>query len=269
MCFCDKSYIKNGYACFYAQDNRVMSYLDQRFKSFAEDGQVCEEYHIPALIDGEVLEKSGYFTSFPQHLTIAAFVKEENYKDVVANKEVRKEHIEISNKYFTPAACLHIYPMLENNLDISNRIITTMARVYRYEGENFKGLTRLWDFTVRELVFVGDREFVNAMQDKIKEKALGFAQGITKEAKIVNANDHFYPTKRNIVKQKMQKTNSLKYELVIPVKGEDVAVASFNYHDTHFSKPFNFDNNEQVVTGCVGFGLERWIAACKEYNFQI
>jgi len=267
MCFCDKSYLKNGYACFYTDNNKLMTFLDNKFKSFIIK-QNPEEYHIPALIDGEVLEKCGYFTSFPHHLTVAAFVSKENYKDVVAQRGVKKEYVEITNKYFTPAACLHIYPMLEAT-NITQKVITTKARVYRFEGENFKGLTRLWDFTVREIVFVGSKEFVTSMQEELKQKAYEFAQTITGEAKISSANDPFYPSKQNILKANIQKENSQKFELTIPVKGEEVAVASFNFHDTHFSRAFKFDNDGRIVTGCVGFGLERWIAACMEYEYKI
>ena len=266
MCFCDKSYIRNGYACFYVSDNKLFAYLDNCFKGFIDNWEECEEYHIPAIIDGEVLEKCGYFKSFPQHLTAAAFIKPEFYGNVVANKKVNTEYIGVTNKYLTPAACLHVYPMLEGEECMANKVITTRARVYRYEGENFNGLTRLWDFTVRELVFVGDREYVSKMLEEIKVKALSFAQKITGQAKISAANDHFYPSKENMIKIKMQQVNPFKFELLIPIKGEEVAVASFNYHDTHFSKPFNFENNNKIVTGCIGFGLERWVAACKEYN---
>ena len=61
-----------------------------------------------------------------------------------------------------------------------------------------------------------------------------------------------------------------KYELRIPIKDRDVSIASFNFHGHHFSIPFKFDNSRKNVSGCVGFGIERWVAACKEYEkFEI
>jgi seryl-tRNA synthetase len=270
MCFNDfcagASYLKDGYACFYADNNQLMTFLDEKFQIMII-GQNPEEYHIPALIDGEILQRCGYFTSFPHHLTVVGYVRKENYQDVVAQKEVKKEYTEVADKYLTPAACLHVYPMLEGR-SITQKVITTKARVYRYEGENFKGLTRLWDFTVREIVLVGRKEFVISMQEELKQKALEFAQTITEKSKIVCANDPFYPSKQNILKANIQKENSQKFELLFPIQGEEVAVASFNYHDTHFSRAFSFDSDGQIVTGCVGFGLERWIAACIEYGYK-
>lgn len=34
-----------------------------------------------------------------------------------------------------------------------------------------------------------------------------------------------------------------KKEIVVLIKGKEVAIGSFNYHNEHFSKPFNFSNN--------------------------
>lgn len=268
MCFEDLAYKADTYTCFYSNGNKILTYLDNKFIGLLE-GYNYEEYHIPALIDGEVLDRCGYFESFPHHLTSAAFVKESCYKDVVSEKAVKKEHIEICNKYLTPAACLHIYPMFEGKKIKDNTIITTKARVYRYEAGRFEDLTRLWDFTVRELVFIGDSEFVKNELNNIKQEALKLALNITSDAKISRATDSFYPNKQNEIKSKIQKVNALKSELLIPIKGKDVAVASFNFHEFHFSKPFYFDNDNKIVTGCVGFGLERWVAACIEYEFKI
>lgn len=268
MCSDNLFYHSEGYACFSGDTFKLMNHLDQTFKSLINDFDY-EEYHIPALIDGSVLEKCGYFSSFPQHLTVAAYTDEKYFESIVNEKKVSSEYLRSSHKYLTPAACLHIYPMLEDSLP-ENKVITTKARVYRYEGARFTTLTRLWDFTVREIVFVGTPEFVQEKLNILKERVLAFAQKITASARINNASDHFFNSQENKIKSKIQKVNSLKFELTVPIKDIDVALASFNSHHTHFSRPFQFDQEGQIVTACVGFGLERWIAACLEhqYNFN-
>lgn len=267
MCFCNMAYSADDYVCFYSDGTRLMQSLDNKFKSFIS-GLDYKEYHIPAIIDGEVLRKCDYFSSFPHHLTVAAFVRKECCDDVIAKKTVNKEHLETADKYLTPAACLHIYPMLEGKKDIKNSVITTKARVYRFEEGRFKELTRLWDFTVREIVIIGEHRYVEELMTTIRDQAVDFAKKISVDSELTTASDSFYPTRQNIIKSKIQKVNSLKYELLIPIKDEKVAVASFNFHDTHFSKPFNFDNEGEIVTGCVGFGLERWVAACLDHKFN-
>ena len=48
------------------------------------------------------------------------------------------------------------------------------------------------------------------------------------------------------------------------VNNKELAIASFNYHKYHFSKLFEFDKDEKIVTGCVGFGLDRWVYLLKD-----
>ena len=73
--------------------------------------------------------------------------------------------------------------MIEKN-PIYNTIITTKARVYRYEAGKFETGRRLWDFGVREFVAVGDREFVRGFLTYFQEKSLEF----TNSCKIVAPN---------------------------------------------------------------------------------
>ncbi|HFX4056272.1 TPA: hypothetical protein ACIEJC_001743, partial [Streptococcus pyogenes] len=76
-------------------------------------------------------------------------------------------------------------------------------------------------------------------------------------------NDHFYPTKLNLKKEKYQKQNNLKKELVVELGGKKLSIASFNKHGNHFSKEFNFDQKGEIVTGCVGCGIDRWLELLK------
>ena len=158
--------------------------------------------------------------------------------------------------------------MLENK-DLDKKIITTKARVYRYEDEQFDGATRFWDFTVREIVFIGNSNYVLECLENMKTKTLDYIKEIGLPGEIHSASDNFYPSKRNSVKQKLQLSNSLKYELSAKINESNVAISSFNFHDTHFSKPCHYDKTGSIVTGCIGYGLERWVAALNYYKIQI
>lgn len=267
MCDFKSNSLSDGYTCFYSSDSKLFNFLDKSFLNFIIEYDY-DEYRIPAMINGDILRKCGYFSSFPQQLTVASFVDEKYYEKIHQENDIKTEYLIKSDKYLTPSACLHFYPMLEGTT-IYEKIITTCARVYRYESEKMNNSTRLWDFTVREIVFIGSKQYVEEKLNILMQKALDFAKTITSNAVIKDANDHFYPSRRNEVKKKMQQTNSLKKELIIPISNENVSVASFNFHNYHFSKTFNFDNNGTIVSGCVGFGIERWLAACKYYKFKI
>ena len=256
-----------NYICYDENNTLLMNKIDDIFRNEAL-ALGAKEYHIPAMIDQDVLSKCGYFATFPQHLTIAAHAKRDAYHKIAEENRICDDTATVSQSYFTPAACLHIYPMFENQ-DLSQKIITTKARVYRYEDEHFDGTTRFWDFTVREIVFIGNSDYVLECLEYMKSITLKYIAKIGLSAEICSASDNFYPSKRNSIKQKLQLSNSLKFELSVLLNDNYVAISSFNYHDTHFSKPFHFDKKGSVVTGCIGYGLERWVTTLNYYNIKI
>ena len=57
-----------------------------------------------------------------------------------------------------------------------------------------------------------------------------------------------------------QRQQALKFEILVPIAGpEPTAVASFNYHQTHFAEVFGIElaDGGRAHTSCLGFGLER------------
>ena len=64
--------------------------------------------------------------------------------------------------------------------------------------------------------------------------------------------------------KKIQIQEKSKYELLLNYEeNKRIAAASFNIHGTVFTNSFgiNIKNVDNPVTGCVGFGLERWVLA--------
>lgn len=226
---------------YFPEAAKTIDDLDKTFLRFLTGKKVLP-VKIPSLISEEVLDKCGYFKTFPQHLT-----QLKPYGNMQSSIK----------RYLTPAACIHIYPILEKEC-ICQACYTTLAHVYRYENGMFEDPERLWEFSVREMVFVGTPDYVLSSLSEIKEKAIEVAKVINEKANIVVANDMFYPTRDNQLRMRIQRKNKLKEELLIPYQDRMIATASFNYHHFHFSKAFNFDNDGKVVTGCAGFGLDRW-----------
>lgn len=248
------------YVSFDARGTRVLEKCDSNFLAFLENREV-QSVFIPALIKGHVLSKCGYFESFPHQIMTVGTLSDEHWNRGVATGELQSKDFVLQNCYLTPAACLHVYPMFQDRPSVSNSTVTNRARVYRHETRKSPPLMRLWDFTVREFVFLGDAGFVRESLELTKEKALSLARDEFSDVEIVPANDDFYPNPLNNVKMRVQRGNMRKFELIARVAGHSVALASFNFHDIHFSAAFNFDNDRHVVTGCAGFGLERWVGA--------
>lgn len=255
------------YRCLDGKNLDIYQKLDSYFSSLVDKYNPIK-LQIPSLIDEDILKRSGFFNSFPHQLIAAGFVEQGDYDKVIKSNSLSEENIKLKQVYLTPSACLHIYPIIEENNLTNNQVITTQVRVYRNEDDSRVSKVRLNDFSVREIVFVGDREFVESELSNVFNDAYDIAKSITSNANIITATDSFYPNQINDVKKKLQKHVKSKNELIIPIGSENVAVASSNFHDYHFSIPFNFDNDRKVVTGCIGFGLERWVAACEEYNIN-
>ena len=264
MCFEDTKgigfmNIETGYSVLLSKETEKIKQLDCNFISMLENYKV-NEWTIPSLIDGQILRRCGYFSTLPNHLTKVGFIKRNRLQVVTDNhSDISCDDIDnTSNTYLTPAACLHLYPMLEK-YPIHNEVITTLAKVYRYENGNFTSKERQWEFSVREFVAVGNIEYVKTFLEEMEKKLYNYALTLYNSISVEYANDHFYPTKQNEIKSRFQLKNKLKRELIVNCDKQRLAISSFNYHEYHFSKEFNFDNNEEIVTGCVGCGLERWL----------
>lgn len=266
MCQTNFSFDRKAYLCLYEEGSKNLRDLDNKLLEMLK-GIKHFHVHIPSIIQGKVLEKCGYFDTFPQHLTAVCSL-DSSKKDKLERKNIATSNLEFNDYYLTPAACVHIYPMLEKKC-ICPMCYTTMESVYRYENGRFHDAERLWEFTVREFVFVGKESYVKQMLSYMKKQALELAKNYFPEAQLLSSFDNFYPTKENKIKSKLQLQNHLKDELVVDFEGRSIAIASFNYHNQHFSKPFNFDQNGEIVTGCVGFGMERWILCLKERNQKV
>ena len=249
------------YIYYRGDEYALYSFLDSHVKEFMGE-EPFEEVRIPSLIRTDILSRCGYFESFPQQVVVAAAARRDQYEEIADKGEIENDQIEMSGCCLTPAACLHIYPMFENR-SVDNGIITARARVYRNEESGSDDAVRLMEFSVREIVAIGSREYVESVLDRIRRNALEFAKKISEQAYVKDSYDLFYPTKVNIYKTKMQLADSMKKELMIRIGDGEIAVASFNFHGSHFSRIFNFDNGGKVVTGCAGFGLDRLLYACK------
>lgn len=242
----------------------VKKYMDACFLDMIPEGYV--ELEIPEIISRENLELCGYFEKNPDYIQCVLPIRDGELDTVMQNKRVHKENLDEEKMMFlSPAACLAIYPMLGGEKITKNMCISIKSSVFRNE-KYFQPGIRHYRFTIREMVFVGEEDYVQAQLDSVCEKALEFARKITSSARIEEAVDCFYPSTLKLMLVKYQKAHKSKRELLIPVDQNDVACASFNYHDTGFSKKFGFDNSEKVVTGCVGFGFERLINAYEHYG---
>lgn len=235
---------------------------------------VPQDYNV--LIPVDWLRRAGYLSSFPHSLTFAIHLREDY--DSIARfserhagmKELSFESIdelETSEYCLSPAVCYHTYGLLSSSNfkadDKGLKVFTAMNRCFRFESKNMADIERLWEFSMREIVLVGERDKVLSE----RERGLGMIWELVElfdlEATVETAVDPFF-TSDFQSKRFFQLANQLKYELRLPVRdGDTIAVASFNYHEDFFGEKFNIlaSDGSRIHTGCLAFGLERFVHA--------
>ena len=235
-----------------------------------------EDGHFPALVDAETLHKCGYFDSHPNAVTFIGNMVEdfdaiEDFRRANACSEGSllppKEHIHVDGMCLNPAACFPCYPSLKGKNVGAGECHSWLGRVFRYESRNISGLDRLYEFSVRELVFVGSDEYTRECRQKALkavEELVGF---FDLDAIVQTATDPFFATV-SAAKKFWQQSQEVKNEILIPVAKNDgshkeLACGSINLHGNFFGQKFDIaSGDEPAHTGCVGLGIERWVLAC-------
>jgi len=143
--------------------------LDSHFCAAAlRDG--AGEHAFPTLVSEKTLERSGYIASFPGCTS-------------------RVDAAGRSEKYFlSPAVCYHAYELLAGSQLDGSTVMTCAGRCFRDDPADGR---HLWEFTVREVVFLGSSEFVSAQRQQWLELATRWARALGLEASPELASDPF------------------------------------------------------------------------------
>ena len=232
-----------------------------------------QEFRYPTLISTESLRRAGYFTSFPQHLMFATRLH--NDMDVYRDFHERYGAGGIDagilascqdvTQCLPPTMCYHTFAQFAGrDLDDDElRVVTARGKSFRYESSYWHSLERLWDFTIREIVFLGSRDQVLDARTAFMQEIFAFVDELDLAGRCEVGNDPFFGSAATPSQIWSQRMLELKYELRLSVGGgRDIAVGSFNFHDDLFGKSFEITRRGQTVrSGCVGFGLERLVYA--------
>jgi seryl-tRNA synthetase len=228
----------------------------------------------PTLIPAGVLAKCDYFSSFPNSLTFAchlqpdvnlinAFRARHNHKPAVDPQALTE--MAPPEACLSPAVCYHVYHCLENKMLAQEGIAYSVrGKCFRYEGSNLREMTRLWDFTMRELVFVGPREHVLEQRQRCIECVGAFLDDLEMAAEIRTASDPFFIAPEAPSKAYFQLTAETKYEISALLQdNQRLAIGSLNYHTDFFGRAFNIrmEGNGYAHSVCTAFGLERLVWA--------
>lgn len=255
----------------------LLQFFDQTFVKRIGGAFGAREEYYPVIIHGETLDKTNHFTSFPEHVHFVTHLRED--LDVIEQfaNDVRaaggwkdKPPADMTGTMiqpkFTinPATCYHCYEGLQGELlEGDGMAVTAVSKVHRYESKNHREFGRLLDFTMREVIFVGKPDYVKVNRQRSIELLQELVTEWEMDCYIENANDPFF-TNDFQVKANFQRQQAMKYELRmrVPYLQKSLSVSSSNFHSTTFGSAFGIKTGKRpAVTGCMAFGLERWVFA--------
>lgn len=238
----------------------IKSALDRRFVAWADEAG-AESMLYPTLMRAADLSKLDYFRNFP-HLAVAASrVRTESLESGFGGggdlEAIPSGDLTDARFVLPSAACYNVYIHMRGEVLDAPRYVTTVASCYRNEN-HYDELQRLWNFTMREIVCVGSSDAVQEHLRAFKPRILEFASGLGLDLNVEFATDPFYQPGSSVAV--MQKLFPQKEEL--QYKGS-LAIASLNFHRNFFGERCGIRtaDGEPAFTGCVAFGIERWMHA--------
>jgi seryl-tRNA synthetase len=228
-----------------------------------------EVMRFPPVMNRAQLEKSGYLRSFPNLLGCVCGLHgtEREINAAVARFDAGGDwtsSLSPADLVLSPAACYPVYPIAAGRgpLPVGGLRFDVAADCFRHEPS--RHLDRLQSFRMREYVCIGSPDDVSAFRERWMIRAQGIARDLGLAFRVDDASDPFFG-RVGQMKAVSQKQQSLKFELLVPLRSEQLPTAcmSFNYHRDHFGTTWRIADayGEVAHTGCVAFGMDRLAVA--------
>ncbi len=249
--------------------SRLIASFESLFGDLAE-AFAAQPYRFPTLIPARYLERVGYFSAFPHSLSFATHLKPDlDAIDQFASHatcdesglNTMPESLAKIEMLLSPAVCYHLYfSLADRPLPQGQVTASAVGNCFRYEASNLMSLERLWNFSMREVIFVGTKEYVLDSREAARQRMRKVFEEIGLAYRVESANDPFFIGEFR-KQAAFQSAFQLKYEIRarLPFKNATLAVGSYNYHQDFFGRNLNITlpDGSPAHTGCVAFGLER------------
>lgn len=224
-----------------------------------------ERLAFPPVLPRRHIEVTGYLGSFP-HLAGAVFAFEGSegqaraMAEQAASGEDWSSDLRQTDLVLTPAACYPVYPSIAARGPLAAGGVTVdVGASFCFRHEPSGDPARLQAFQMHELVRIGEPEVVRDWRDAWRDRAVGLLRDLGLAADFDVASDPFFGRAGRLMAAS-QRAGALKFEVLVPItEPEATAVASFNYHETHFTAAhgITMEDGGEAHTACLGFGLER------------
>jgi len=246
----------------------LMRHLDDQLRGMGAT-LGADEHQFPALVGSDVLDRCQYLHAFPHALTLASHLREDldaiqsfaqttKWRDGAL--DVDASVIDRPECLLSPTVCFHWYARLAGRPLDRAATITALGKCFRYEAGNLSRLERLWDFTMREIVFVGSSDEVLEQRRRGLAATVSLFDEWELSYEIVTATDPFFIEEYGS-RTAFQNAFDLKQEVRVdlPFNRKTMAAGSLNFHQDFFGRAFDIRDasGSPRTTGCIGFGLER------------
>ena len=187
-------------------------------------------HQFPSLISAEVLDRCRYLRNFPATLTLVTHLREDLSILQRFASQVRweRDRLEVPpdalgpfSVLLAPAVCFHWYHWLARRRLARAAVDHGQGEVLQVRVVELGGLERLWDFTMREIIFVGPPDFVLDRRQACVDRAIRLLDDLGLKFTVATATDPFF-VDSYAVQAAFQQGFELKYELLclLPYTGQ-------------------------------------------------
>ncbi|RMH42318.1 MAG: hypothetical protein D6689_08490 [Deltaproteobacteria bacterium] len=248
----------------------LYDYFDEQFEAIAAEFGAARAA-FPTLISIETLERAEYLQSFPHHITLAPPLRGDSaaidaFRRSVAGGGSRLASAAEPDHVLSPTVCIHCYEAVRGRRLAPGELVcaTAIGNCFRHERDRLDCAARLWDFHMREIIFIGDRDRVARARADSVDRVTRWLDELGMRYWIETATDPFF-IDRFAPQAYFQLANKTKFELLVDDPGGDrpLALGSFNVHHDFFGSAFGLSlaGGEPADTGCTAFGVERFVYA--------
>ncbi|MCW2992110.1 MAG: amino acid--[acyl-carrier-protein] ligase [Solirubrobacterales bacterium] len=241
-------------------------------------GDGAERLRFPPVIPRRQLEAIGYLKSFP-HLagTIFSFDGDEaaalEQEQAAERGEDWSGYQEMTDLVLVPAACYPVYPAIAARGPLPpGGVVVDAGGSWVFRNEPAGDPARMQMFHQREMVRLGEPDAVADWREAWRDRAVELLRGLGLDADFAVASDPFFGRAGRMLARN-QRAAELKFEILVPIAGEEpTAVASFNYHQEHFTSIYGITSADGAAahTACLGFGLERiTLALLRKHGLEL
>jgi hypothetical protein len=253
----DGTIVRDGVPTLGPAATRLVDQLDSVFVGWAADCGAAA-ITVPPMQTVADLATLDVYQNFP-HLSMVAATIGTGHLPTARPGQIEPGSLQPAMIGLPSAVCYGVYLHLRGRTLPTRTVLTAMGTCFRNESY-FDGLRRLRVFRLREVVALGRPDEIRQHLSRFTTLSLRFADVLGLDVAHVAASDPFFD--QNSPQAHWQQLDPVKHEVLFG----DLAIASVNEHRKFFGErcAISLEGGGPVSTGCVGWGLERWVQAVME-----